>query len=32
MWVWINYKTGRPGRIPEAVIKDFTAWTPPAAS
>ncbi|OGR70332.1 MAG: hypothetical protein A2089_04475 [Elusimicrobia bacterium GWD2_63_28] len=31
MWVWINYKTGRPGRIPEAVIKDFTAWTPPAA-
>ena len=31
MWVWINYKPGRPGRIPEAVIKDFTAWTPPAA-
>lgn len=32
MWVWINYRTGRPSRIPEAVIKDFTAWTPPAAS
>ncbi|HNW43784.1 MAG TPA: acyl-CoA thioesterase [Elusimicrobiales bacterium] len=30
MWVWINYKTGRPSRIPEAVIKDFTAWEPAA--
>ncbi|OGS12045.1 MAG: hypothetical protein A2234_09925 [Elusimicrobia bacterium RIFOXYA2_FULL_58_8] len=28
MWVWINYKTGRPGRIPEAVITDFVNWTP----
>jgi acyl-CoA thioester hydrolase len=28
MWVWINYKTGRPARIPEAVIRDFAAWTP----
>ncbi len=26
MWVWINYRTGRPGRIPEAVIKDFSEW------
>lgn len=23
MWVWINYKTGRPCRIPAALIKDF---------
>lgn len=28
VWVWINYKTGRPGRIPEAVIKDFTQPRP----
>jgi acyl-CoA thioester hydrolase len=28
MWVWINYRTGRPARIPEAVIKDFSAWEP----
>jgi len=28
MWVWINYKTGRPSRIPEAVIKDFMNWVP----
>ena len=28
LWVWINYKTGRPSRIPEAVIKDFSAWEP----
>jgi acyl-CoA thioester hydrolase len=27
-WVWINYKTGRPGRIPEAVIRDFAGWSP----
>ena len=30
MWVWINYTTGRPARIPQAVIKDFAAWTPAA--
>jgi acyl-CoA thioester hydrolase len=30
MWVWINYKTGRPSRIPEALIKDFVSWTPEA--
>ena len=29
MWVWINYKTGRPSRIPAAVIKDFSDWVPP---
>ena len=28
MWVWINYTTGRPGRIPADVIKDFSNWTP----
>jgi acyl-CoA thioester hydrolase len=28
MWVWINYITGRPARIPEAVIKDFAEWDP----
>ena len=28
MWVWINYGTGRPARIPEAVIKDFMDWNP----
>jgi acyl-CoA thioester hydrolase len=28
LWVWINYKTGRPARIPVAVIKDFTDWSP----
>ena len=32
MWVWINYKTGRPSRIPAAVIKDFSEWTPSAAA
>lgn len=31
VWVWINYKTGRPARIPAAVIKDFTDWTPAPA-
>ncbi|OGR64218.1 MAG: hypothetical protein A2X31_13185 [Elusimicrobia bacterium GWB2_63_22] len=30
MWVWVNYKTGRPSRIPQPLIKDFTDWTPPA--
>lgn len=30
LWVWINYKTGRPARIPPAVIADFAAWTPKA--
>ena len=28
VWVWINYRTGRPGRIPEAVINDFKKWEP----
>ncbi|HAT71385.1 MAG TPA: acyl-CoA thioesterase [Elusimicrobia bacterium] len=28
MWVWINFKTGRPARIPQAVINDFAAWAP----
>ncbi len=27
-WVWINYKTGRPVRIPEAVVKAFADWEP----
>lgn len=31
LWVWINYRTGRPARIPEAVIKDFSAWEPARA-
>jgi len=30
-WVWINYKTGRPARIPEAVVKAFMGWSQPAA-
>jgi acyl-CoA thioester hydrolase len=30
LWVWINYKTGRPGRIPEAVVKAFMSWSQPA--
>jgi len=28
MWVWINYGSGRPSRIPEALIKDFMDWEP----
>ncbi len=32
VWVWINYKTGRPARIPEAVIKDFANWEPAVKS
>ena len=32
VWVWINYKTGRPGRIPAAVIKAFADWAPEAKS
>ncbi|MDA8132569.1 MAG: acyl-CoA thioesterase [Elusimicrobia bacterium] len=28
VWVWINYGTGRPSRIPEQVKKDFSEWTP----
>ncbi len=28
VWVWINYRTGRPARIPAAVIKAFTDWAP----
>jgi acyl-CoA thioester hydrolase len=31
VWVWINYRTGRPARIPEAVVNDFRNWTPKAA-
>jgi len=30
MWVWINYRTGRPARIPQAVINDFANWMPGA--
>jgi len=30
IWVWINFKTGRPSRIPEAVIRDFANWEPEA--
>ncbi|MEI7529590.1 MAG: acyl-CoA thioesterase [Elusimicrobiota bacterium] len=32
VWVWINYKTGRPARIPEAVIKAFANWEPAVKS
>ncbi len=28
IWVWINYSTGRPERIPGEVVRDFSAWTP----
>ena len=28
MWVWINYKTGRPRRIPREVVQAFSAWDP----
>lgn len=28
VWVWIKYGTGRPARIPEAVVNDFRAWEP----
>ncbi|MDA8132483.1 MAG: acyl-CoA thioesterase [Elusimicrobia bacterium] len=28
VWVWINYRTGRPSRIPDQVTKDFSEWTP----
>ena len=28
IWVWINFKTGRPTRIPEAVVRDFMNWVP----
>lgn len=28
IWVWINFKTGRPARIPEAVVKAFADWVP----
>ena len=31
IWVWINFKTGRPARIPEAVIRDFANWEPAGA-
>ena len=30
LWVWINYGTGRPARIPDAVKNAFAAWAPPA--
>ena len=26
MWVWVNYKTGRPARIPQELIDDFRNW------
>ena len=26
LWVWVNYKTGRPSRIPAALIEDFRNW------
>ena len=25
LWVWINYRTGRPGRIPQELISAFAA-------
>ena len=28
LWVWISYRTGRPGRIPQAIIDDFAGWEP----
>lgn len=28
VWVWINYRTGRPARIPPEVVKAFSDWTP----
>ena len=28
MWVWINYGSGRPARIPQQVIQDFVAFEP----
>jgi len=27
-WVWIDYKTGRPRRIPIEVTQAFSAWVP----
>jgi acyl-CoA thioester hydrolase len=30
LWVWINYKTGRPGRIPGELIDAFVSWEPAA--
>ena len=32
LWVWINYKTGRPARIPASVLEDFRAWEPKAGT
>lgn len=32
VWVWINYKTGRPARIPEPVLNDFKSWEPKAGT
>lgn len=32
MWIWINFSTGRPSRIPEAAIRDFTNWEPETKS
>lgn len=31
-WVWIDYKKGRPTRIPEAVVTDFMNWEPSPAA
>ena len=28
IWVWINYSTGRPSRIPQEVVQAFSAWEP----
>lgn len=28
VWVWIKYATGRPSRIPEAVVNAFRNWEP----
>lgn len=28
VWVWINYRTGRPARIPPEVVKAFADWAP----
>lgn len=26
LWVWVNYKNGRPGRIPQELIDSFRSW------
>ena len=32
IWVWINYKTGRPQRIPQEVVRAFSVWDPGSSS